>query len=280
MSKCAPQVALTATVVFLCGMVGAIVIEPVPGYQGPIKMKFTNWDTGTVYNVDDGLYEGEGALDALAQVPAPGQLAGEDTWGVFRLDSITDESGMIDLWNRFTAETELTGIFWGGRDVYLNQTTGPGGTSQQIHSGGIAAARTAAGAFDTFTDGGLAWTMNTVPGHNADFPTHEFFTEFWPDAAVGNINAAGGAFAQVGAVDLDGDGVATDVGALNSSIIPNNIAPGADFAFEFTGEPDATGTWLVVSDDPIRTAIPEPTTLALLSMGGLAMARRRRCGGN
>ncbi|MCK4627258.1 MAG: PEP-CTERM sorting domain-containing protein, partial [Phycisphaerae bacterium] len=265
------------------------------------KMKFTNWDTGTLYGVDDGLYETEATLDGLLQVPPPGRQGNEDTWGVFRLDSITDPSGTIDLWNRFTPGTpEITGIFWGARDVYLDQTTTGAGMSQDIHgvgmsmalfedaannldpypAGGIAAARTAPGAFDTFTDGTLIWTMNSVPGHDADFPEHEFFTKFWPDMEAGaGQNAAGGVFSQMGAVDLDGDGVADDVGSLNWWIIKDNIDDGVDFTFEFTGEPDSNDVWLVISDDPARTAVvPEPITMLglFLGIGGLGGYIRKR----
>ena len=267
-------------------------------YVGPLKMKFTNWDTGTLYAVPDNVYVGEGNLDVLPQLPPKGRKGDEDIWGVFRLESMSDPTGTIDLWDRYTADTEITGIFWGARDVYLNQSTGGSGLrSQDIHAvdlsvaffddaaknanpfpgGGIVAARTAPGAFDTFTDGTLIWTLNSVPGHDLDFPTHEVFNEFWPDGGPGGLNASGGSFAALGAVDLDGDGNATDVGTLNHMIVKDNIGPGVEFTLDFTGEPDPTQTWLVISDDPIRTEIPEPGTLAVLGLGaGLVALRRRR----
>ena len=288
----ATAIAVLVLVMFSASAVAAISDL---SYQGEIKLKFTNWDVGAQYAVQDGLYQGEANLDLLGQTPPAGKKGIEDNWGIFRVESITDPTGTIDLWNRFTADTEVTGIFWGGRDVYLNQTTGAGGTSQEIHGVGlsiaffedaaknndpfpanIAAARTAPGAFATFTDGTLIWTMKSVPGHNSGFPGHEFFTTFWPDAAAGSANAAGGFFAQLAPVDLDGDGTADDVGSLNGMIIPDNIAPGVDFTTEFTGEPDISGTWDVISDDPVRTSIPEPLTLTLATTGALAMLLRKR----
>jgi hypothetical protein len=286
-------------------------------YTGPIVMKFKNWDVGVLYDVDqdgDGLpdvatYTDAGTLNGLTQLAPTGAknpLVGEkeDSWGVFRLDSITDPTGTIDLWNRFTATTEITGIFWGEHDVYMDQTVvtylGTDYVSQDIHGvgmhiaffeqaklggtvpnpypvGGIAAARTAPGAFTTFTDGTLIWSMNSVPGHDTSFPTHEFFANFWPDDSPLGGNASGGFFADMGAVDLDGDGGA-DVGTLNWLIDTN---PTPDFQFAFTGDPDGTFTWIVISDDPIRTSvIPEPLTMfgvfgAASALVGY-MRRRRR----
>ena len=291
LAKCAATVGL---ILAIGGAAQAINFDV--DYQGPISMKFSNWDVGTLYDVQDGLYEGEAVIDAIAaQLPPEGAIGSEDTWGVFRLASITDPSGTIDLWNRYDGRPEVTGIFWGERDVYLTQTTvviGPDTLlTQEIHgvgmsvaffedpsndfdpfpAAGIAAERTAPGAFTTVTNGTLIWSMTSIPGHDATFPTHEFFTEFWPDRAAGEINAVGGFFAEIGAVDLDGDGIAGDVGELNDLIVDDL------FTFEFTGEPDATGTWIVLSDDPIHTnIIPEPATVGLLILGHVLLLRPKR----
>ena len=325
-------VAVLGVILAVSGAAQALTFD-VP-YQGEVVMKFKNWDVGTLYDVPDGEITGEGTLDGETQLPPVGAYPSgtlgstEDSWGIFRLDSITDTSGTIDLWNRFTpGRAEVTGIFWGERDVKLNQTTvrihvddGPGPdddddgipgedpnftdyTRQDIEGVGmsvaffedpsndfdpfpgagppppadIAAARTAPGAFTTATNGALIFSMNSVPGHFASSP-NEFFTEFWPDGGPLGANASGGMFAELGKVDLDGDGVADDEGIQNT---PEWMRPGADFTFEFTGEPDGTGTWTVISDDPIRAHyVPEPMTMlavgiALSSLGGYVRRRRR-----
>lgn len=123
-----------------------------------VTMNMRNFDEGTLYGVPDGLYTGEAALDLLPQFsPTGGFFNGvqSDTWGIFRVENIQDTDG-----NYFYIGGpghEITAIFWGETDTYLNQTTsGTGVITQEIHGVGLKAAF----FYDTTPD----WSTASVAG--------------------------------------------------------------------------------------------------------------------
>jgi PEP-CTERM motif len=283
---------------------GADVASVLAAHEGPITIKFRNWDSGTLYNVQDDVYMGESTLDGLIQTPPPNRFGIEDTWGVARLSGIYDAENNL-LWSGSIPGTpEITGLFWGGRDTYLSQTTTAAGIIQDIHAVGMhiaffedanndfgnpsaapgTAKRTAGNAFTGATEGTLLWTLNTVPGFVSDYPNAEFFTTFSPSGAIlwGGLNAYGGAYADLGTIHTAGpDGImdtADDImmtGLYNDLFVSNDN--GGDWRITFTGKPDPEGTFLVVSDDPIdATLVPEPATMSLLALGLSALVVRRR----
>ena len=265
------------------------------GYSGPIKMKFSDLDTGTLYNVADGTYVGEATLDALPQVVVPSRFGNEDSWGITRLSVIEDGVGN-QLWSRSTANTEIVAIFWGEVDTYLSQTTTGPNVVQDIHGVGMKIAFwevpgnqsiTLPGTFTTAdrtaedlvtglnTGGTLLWTLNSVPGFNSLFPTDEFFTTFSPTgSAFGPFNAQGGMLADLGTITLS-DGITQLTGAQNDMFAST---PGeADWRITFTGVvPNAGNTgFLVLSDDPIlaNVVIPEPLTMIGMLLGAGTVVR-------
>lgn len=279
---------LLAIILVVAGTAGADVIiggQTIP--NGPLVMKYVNYDVGALYTVGNGLYVGDANLNALPQTAPTGGRAGEDSWAIFRVESISNANQTVTYYNRYTAAAEITGIVWGEKDTYLNQTGAGSSLTQDIHGVGMhvaffvdssknfdptlgPSARAADGSYPTVTDGQLIWTFNSVAGWDVSFPGDEFFTTFRPNAGVGDTSANGGMFAGLGSVPLFG------TGAWNGDLDPNGVASGVAARLDFTGAVGSDG-WMVNSNDPVRlTLVPEPGTMAVLVLGGLALIRRRR----
>lgn len=263
-------------------------------YQGPVTMKFRGWDTGVLYNVADGVYSGAGTLNGLTQTPPPNSFFGEDSWGVAQLTTIVGSNNQV-LWDYAIPNTpQITALFFGEQDTYLNQTTTAGVVSQQIHGVGFkiaffedpavtapnvsnppaggTASRTGEAVFTGMTNGNCIWTLNSTPGFNVLFPTDEFFSTFFPfGSGFGNLNSTGGMYANTGTINLAGGGSLT--GTQNDMFTGNPT-----WRIDFTGQ-SSSGGFLVLADDPIDTSvIPEPVTMAglLLGIGGLVRYTRKR----
>lgn len=265
------------------------------GYIGPVKLKFSDLDTGTLYTkAGDYTTVGEAAMDLLPQIAVPNRFGIEDSWGISRLTVIETVPGGDTLWSRTTADSEIVAIFWGERDTYIKQTvTGPD-IVQEIHGVGMKIAfwevpgNQSISLPGTFTTadrtaedlvtglnsvGTLIWTLNSVPGFNSLFPTDEFFTTFSPTgSAFGPFNAVGGMLADFGTITRFGGGTLT--GSLNDMFAqpPNE----ADWRITFTGVVPSAGNtgFLVASDDPIlANTVPEPLTMIGMLMGAGTVAR-------
>jgi hypothetical protein len=132
------------TILVLAGPAGAEDI--LNGYTGPVLFELDGWDNGTVYpaypagtvlGVSNNPLAGVTGMDGLAGRVLPvGGLTGapgtwapwaigtdEDTWGIGQLTRVIGESGSTELWNNATSTTELTAIFYGSEDYYLEQTS-------------------------------------------------------------------------------------------------------------------------------------------------------------
>lgn len=150
------------------------------GYQGPVFMKFSNWDMGSTYSYDSGTWTKESG--------PTGGLQGEDMWGLVKLTNIYEASGYginsglvgSPLWSDGDNNEEITGIFWGVKDVSVtgtwpnaniggtggkfayyidNITTGTPFDPYQGSSG-----RTTKTTYNTATDGNLFYQGDFVPG--------------------------------------------------------------------------------------------------------------------
>ena len=266
-----------------------------------IKFKFDNFDNGAIYNnpLIPSPQSGELNVNSEELFSATGRIGNEDGWGTF--DVTTIEVGGVDIDFRNQTGHELTGIFWGIVDTYIQQGIG---TSQLIQSNtfniafwedetpdfeaNVDSGATRAGfdSFPTATDGTLVLQGSGEAGHlNLD-------------------NATGGSPAvfqtNFDSVSLRGSGNAvvsfTDGTWLNDfntdqfqDVIPDGFAANpADMRIDFTTRPNpdpqivgdvSIGDWLVRSDDPARTfAVPTPATAWVwgwLSLMGLLGVGRK-----
>jgi len=283
-----------------------------------VVFKFRNWDVGTIYGAGNGVFGSQSTpdptdLDGLAQTGPLGGDGTEDSWGIVKLveiyledDPLTPliDEGAVPIWQTTNSLEEITGIFWGSQDTYLEDTCS--GTSHVQRNEGIdlnaaffadlksaggftafnqlagPTARDASGLpiYPTVTDGTLLWTFNSIKGHNSA-SNGEFFTEFYPTPQPGTESANGGAWLVTGSVPYWG------YGSANKEIAeyipdPDGAGPlnGCDATFKFTGIPDPGGKWLVQSDDPLRTRVsPELSSSALMLLGlvpiGIGWRRRK-----
>jgi hypothetical protein len=286
---------------------------------GFVEIKYNNFDMGTVYDVEDGVYGGAGStsadpkvaagvstLDGLNSFPATGAFGSEDSWGIARIVSIEDSLGITSLYTAGQFGTEMTVMFYGIEDYYLDsnsdrQITNGTGMVLDIYVGSSAAntfdstlgsgGRTAFDQYTTVTDGELVLRLVSIGGHinigdaegGADA---EFRSLFRPANNTGDGQAflavVGGSWASY----FDSN-VFDGTDPLFSSAYAANQALGlnydpADAFLKFETFPTTVGDWLVRSNDPLRLQIidpiPEPLTasLGLMGLGALLVSATRR----
>jgi hypothetical protein len=276
---------------------------------GAIQIKAVNYDTGTLYNPlpigtsagysgspGAGVATGVTALNALAGRPAINGQPGEDSWGILKITNVQayDPSGILrDVYNSAISSVELTAMFYGVQDFYVNQVSagsGLAGGGQVIDGTGLRvdiysdpskdfnqtagpAGRTGASSYPTATNGTLELSLLSTPGFiNANGTFGGAATEFESNTAnVGYaaLNVVGGASAAqfntntIGFGGTSGAGFLPGLGGQTST----------DVWFAFTSSPGTSG-WDITSNDPMLANVATPpsvpeagSTLLLLGLG-------------
>jgi hypothetical protein len=288
----------------LTGGAEAITLPP-----GEVVFHFSGLDSGAVYGgscvtvggcdaaqIAPGTPIGGGGTAGVLPTAGPGFVAGEDSWGIFRVSTITDANLNI-VWSSGQGGEFLTGIFYNSQDfqvifdpvtgVQTTQSTGIAGGSILIDVYvdddpgifGLPGIRTGADSYPTMTDGTLWLSLATVAGSDASVPTAHLTGTFNTNTGTGGshmfADVTGGAFA----------------GSIEPGTQTTNIGTPADFSFEFdivacTNQapglcPPGAG-WTAGFNDPAVTSIvAQPLTVVLLGsalagMGGVGYIRRRR----
>jgi len=315
----------------LCTMVALVVALGGPAWGLTLK-NYTNGDelifnlfdktdgkiygipsNNTVYgetNVDSWEASGWGHAKMTWDTGAVGSQSEEDFWGIAFVNTINNIDGSITYWETSDTNTELTIIFWGGRD----QIVDVGNLGTTTYTRGIMARmyEVPFGTHDFLTLGPAGRDNNAdgfvTDGEEDSYPTVDIgvpivelvganiISTAWAVlsggvASVSHYNtinalvtgADGGGLAYFDVADL-GNGGGTMGSFFDTDSVGTSLGT-ADFKANFSIEvenldPTDKTTWVTDSKDPLKTAlIPEPATMLCVVFGVAALggyARKRR----
>ena len=292
-------------------------------YSGPITIKVSDFEVGTLYPMPGGPIGysglpgagedgGVAALDAFGgPSPAgalplgpwtspggPGPGPGlEDFWGIGKFNSIHAPAA-DNVWTPLGKGHELNILFWGGQDIHVEPMgagdirIGAVGMHIDVYSNplnsfsalGGTGARGPTNTYPNITNGVLELSMVALPGFiNIPGVGAGLATAFESRFNFTSTTGDGEAFVELipgtaSYATFNTDGFAMP--ASNAAALGPGFDTTADFRVQFDTSPAQVADWLVTSDDPIKGnfVIPEPSSLCLLGLGGLAVLRRRRQG--
>jgi len=225
--------------------------------------------------------------------------SGQELFGIFNINAITNTTGSINYWtgNGVSDGTQLVGFFTG----LISVIPGPGGPQSVDFTGGeVVVYDVPNGDYNTFANqnldpailanrqaqlcGGVAcptpWlTALFAPGILDPNPLITLDAALAPTSPA---TAKGSGYLSVGTNSF---GTGTNNAAFDTNAYTFTANPPADMLLlsEFSLCPSPTtpgcsaADWQVRSDDPIfARRVPEPATVLLLGLGGLALGAIRR----
>lgn len=288
---------VAVVMMILCGLV----LYHSPAYAANVAFDFDGlYDWGTSYSYNGGTDTWEAGTAANPSNPFDGSVSQdlangvitapdgkEDSFGIARINTIINLDSSTTMFDRATAPYELTVLFYGFDDTYLNGTAG---FSTLLSRGGRALVyrdfakdynpatppnagtdRTAADQMNTITEGTL---LLDLKGHQLTDPVGGDFT------LENNFNFT--TYRGTGSVYFDVVG-----GAWQSLYDTNALNDGADINFAFSAFPSVINqpgildsrNWLVKGTGEGQAfLIPEPMSMFMVTMGvfGVALTQRKR----
>lgn len=279
---------LVAAAALACGL--SVPASAVTLVAGDLKVTINGYDAGTIgYGNSVGVKCNSAvACDAVPGiVTAPNAFGGEDTWGIFSVQSITRVSNGALIFTAGTGGEYLIGMFGGIRDTFVEvsgavvrSTTalGSGGwlnmylTNTNYNSSYGPSGRLSQYGYNGITNigGTLALSANFGMGVAEDQLTSTYISNFQNSTIAG--------FGQ-GYLDVTGGSFASHFDT-NAQLDPNGGTHDLFLKVTYgkTASSNTAGWTVDASGDVQGNAIPEPASLALFGLGlaGIACLRRRK----